>query len=131
MTIWELGRKIKQQYPQYDQMTDFDVGKATLRKYPQYRKQITVEEIRPEVTEEQLKTKGLLGRVGEFIGVEKVGRRIGAGLATLSPEHRKIIERMSPEQQKLITTGGVSRKQFLGGVALAGFIFNGSSLIVC
>jgi len=79
----------------------------------------------PSVTlqsEEEMKTKGLLGKIGSFLGIEKVGRRIGSELAKIDPNQRKNLEYIkSMENQGLIeegvanqlSTGNVNNRQAL------------------
>ena len=120
MTIEEFGQSIKKKYPQYGSMNDHALGKRVLGKYPQYRSLISIKDVSPGITEENLKTKGLLGKVGSFLGIEKVARRAGFELAKLDPEHRKVLERLDPETKKQLETGGVTAKQAVGSAALAG-----------
>lgn len=66
------------------------------------------------------KTKGRVGSVANFLGMEKAGRRIGYGLAMLDPQHRRNLQSLSPEQQEQFKTGGVTGKEFAGSLGLTG-----------
>lgn len=76
------------------------------------------------VSKEDLKTPGKLGSVARFIGVEPLGRYLGAQAAKLSPEHRENLrtlrERSEESAAKELSTGGVSRMQLAGSIAATG-----------
>jgi len=75
----------------------------------------------PTTTSRDLETKGTLGKVSSFLGIEKAGRRIGSSLARLSPSHRRNLETIGQGEREVIETGGVSNREFagsLGNVAL-------------
>lgn len=79
---------------------------------------------------EEMKTQGILGKVGSFLGMEKFGRRLGYGLAGLvSPEYKKNVKYVEEQEKKgtiapgstrQLTTGGVSNVEALGSAALTG-----------
>lgn len=101
----------------------------------------TIEGISPEtidrVRTEEKKT-GVLNKAAEFLGIEKVGRRIGSELVRLTPEGRDLKKmlaqgKITQEQYDQIVTGGVSNKEAIGsgvllGVNLAGGVVAGKLL---
>ena len=75
------------------------------------------------LSEEDFETKGALGGVSRFVGVEPLGRRIGTSLARLDPQQREIIsslEETDPESAELLKTGGVSGRELAGSIAQTG-----------
>lgn len=72
LTIEQFGQTIKKKYPQYADISDADLGQKMLSKYPQYKDMVSASQ--PE-------KKGLgervLGAVGNFTGVSKLGEAIG------------------------------------------------------
>lgn len=72
--------------------------------------------------EEEMKTKGVLGKVADFVGAEKLGRRIGYAAAQIDPQQRQNIETVRQLQgqdaARELQTGGVSDTQALASLAL-------------
>ncbi len=80
-------------------------------------------------TEEELKTKGILGGLGTFFGPEKLGRKIGYALAGLGKQQKETLAKVQQAEQQgfaakgtaeQLKTGGVSRTQALGSLAQTG-----------
>lgn len=66
-----------------------------------------------------------VSKVGSFLGIEKLGRRIGSELVRFTPEGRELrrgVKRgeVTPEQAREVTTGGVTGREALGSAALLG-----------
>lgn len=80
-----------------------------------------------DITKESLKTPGILGKVGEFFGSEKLGRGLGYRLASkLYPDIEQNLQTaqqagtMTPEEAQIMRTGGVSPKQMAGSAIETG-----------
>lgn len=78
----------------------------------------------PSAKAVQADNKGVVSKVAGFLGIEKVGQRIGSELVRFTPEGRKLKElresgQVSEEEFRDITTGGVSTKEAIGSGALA------------
>jgi len=71
MTIEELGKKVKEKYPQYNTYSDLEVGQKTLEKYPVYQNRI-----------DPPKQKSSVSKVIDFfIGSEKgFGQTLGSAV---------------------------------------------------
>jgi len=111
-TLEQFGASIKSKYSQYSDISDAELGQRMLQKFPQYQ---------DIVKQDEFETPGILGKVGSFLGVEKLGRRIGAEIGKLvSPSTDKALKdlvqkgQMTPEEYKNISTLGVSNKEALG-----------------
>lgn len=83
-----------------------------------------INQTEPEVTKEGLKTKGILGAVGEFFGSEKLGRGLGYRLAGKEAQQNIASATESgylrPEEAELLKTGGVSGKEMAGSALQTG-----------
>lgn len=78
-----------------------------------------VKQERQPTIEEDLSTKGWLGKVGSFLGVEKLGRRvgyeIGSRMAGVGEMQKSGV--ISEEDAKRLRTGDVTNKQALASAA--------------
>lgn len=74
----------------------------------------------PTTTADDLQTRGFAGNIANFLGIEKAGRRLGAELAKLDPQHRRNLAQLSEEEREMIGTGGVSNREALGSAANVG-----------
>ncbi len=76
--------------------------------------------IESTVSSKDFEVGGLLGKVSRFLGTEKLGRRIGAGLAKIVPggaEHRKVLARVRAGEEKGFLEPGTLRTLETGGVS--------------
>lgn len=85
------------------------------------------------IREKDLETKGILGKIAKFTGVEPLGRYLGAKAAQLSPKQREIISSLESEgktdEAKLLRTGGISGKQLAGSIAQTGLTAFGGGIL--
>lgn len=68
----------------------------------------------------KMETSGFLGKAARFVGVEPLGRFLGAQAAKLSPEHRKLLSELPQEEAERIGRGDVSGRELAGSVIQTG-----------
>lgn len=76
---------------------------------------------------ESMKTKGALGAVSDFLGIEKAGRRIGYGL--YNKFNPQATEGLSEEDKRTLQTGGVNNKEFAGSLGNVALSLAGGTLL--
>jgi len=81
------------------------------------------------LTNDSFMQKGALGSVSRFLGMEKIGRYAGSKLAMLDPQHRKNLESLTPEEQAMIKSGGVSGKEAIGSAANTALNLAGGTIL--
>jgi hypothetical protein len=148
MTLGELGAKIKQKYPQYQNVPDEELAKQIIEKYPVYKQYITETPTTTQTTAsaaQQYRPKGVLEKVtggatkaGKFLGMKPFGKGIALTLMripglrrVIAPEVAKLEEKISkgsatPEELKAYSEifGGPE----VGGMAPTGRQIIGSAL---
>lgn len=75
--------------------------------------------VQQTITPEEFQVPGILGKIGRFLGPEKLGRRIGAGLAKYGPggaEHRQALATVKEAEEKGFYAPGTTRTLETGGV---------------
>lgn len=77
-----------------------------------------ISDIQPERLPSVQERRGALAKVAGFLGVEKLGTRLGSELAALTPQTRKILQDLPEETAKQIKTGGVETKEAVGSALL-------------
>jgi len=84
MTIDEFGRKIKNKYPQYNDLNDFDLGLRVLKQYPQYLDLIDQNELQgalimiPEPSEIKISPIDVIKEMPA--ATAKIAKKIGRGI---------------------------------------------------
>lgn len=81
------------------------------------------------VQKDEFEGEGKVAGVARFLGIEKAGRRIGAGLAQFDPQHKRNLAQLSEEEQQTIKTGGVSGKEFAGSLGNVALSLAGGSIL--
>lgn len=118
---------------QFDDLSDSMRSKLKMAKASGQSKQAIDDLIKLTSVNERMvqpePTKGFFGGAADFLGIEKLGRRVGYGLAQLDPEHRKRMESLSDEDQEALRTGGVSNRELAGSAANLGLSVVGGGLI--
>lgn len=95
MTYEELGKKVKEKYPQYNNVDDKTLGQKTAEKYPVYQSQIDEYQKQPVETQQQKqstqtatpeKKQGFWSKVGNALtsSEQKFGDTLGQAGAILS-----------------------------------------------
>lgn len=139
LTIQEFGATIKQKYPQYSALSDYDIGQKTLAKYPQYGEKIihtfnvpdvqpqrpNLQKLQQEATIAQKEAKkansvgGFLGNFGksfvENIAPSEVGlgKTIGKVVGNQTDTYSKLIGDVNTQQANLIKA--IREKEAKGG----------------
>lgn len=67
MDLAAFGRKIKEKYPEYADISDEELGRATLEKYPEYADRVVTPSAAPEQAPPPDRSKGFFGRLGDDI----------------------------------------------------------------
>lgn len=88
-----------------------------MRKYGQKPTNFGLTSSKPTLPSKE--DRNIVQKVGGFLGIEKLGRRIGSELVKLTPEGKELKSlkesgQVSPEEYKEITTGGVSNREAIG-----------------
>jgi len=140
LTIQEFGATIKQKYPQYSGISDYEIGQKTLAKYPQYGEKVvktfdvpeTVEtqpnkiaRLQSEAQQAQAEAKkansvgGFLGNFGKAL-VENIapsevglGKTIAKTFGNQSDTYSKIIQDTNNQQANLLKA--IREKEAKGG----------------
>lgn len=141
LTIQEFGATIKQKYPQYSGISDYELGQKTLQKHPQYTDKVThTFDITPVPTQKptytQLKQEADIAQaeskkansVGGFLGnfgkalVENIapsevglGKTIGKLVGNQTDTYSKLIQDTSSQQTNLLKA--IREKEAKGGDA--------------
>jgi hypothetical protein len=90
MNLKEFGKKIKEKYPQYNDIDDEELGQKMITKYPQYQDIVVIEEeTQPILTPEP--KKSFLSKATDFVvGSErKFGQTLGTAASVFSKEINK------------------------------------------
>lgn len=95
MTYQELGRKVKEKYPQYANLSDEKVGELVAQKYSQYKTLLTEEKQETE----KPKDKSFIEKTADFLGIGDFGRGIGQSIFQTTKEAKELQEQPN---QKLI-----------------------------
>lgn len=74
LTVEELGRRTKQKYPQYQNVSDAELGQKVLAKYPQYQAQVAQQQ-------QEQPQRNVAEKLGGLLGVEGFGKSIGTAIA--------------------------------------------------
>lgn len=140
LTIQEFGSTIKQKYPQYSALSDYEIGQKTLAKYPQYGEKVvhtfdvpevvnkpSTQQLQQESQQAQAESKkansvgGFLGNFGKAL-VENIapsevglGKTIGKIAGNNVETYSKIIEDTSNQQVNLLKA--IRNKEAQGGDA--------------
>jgi len=144
MTLGELGTKIKQKYPQYQNVSDEELAKQIIKKYPVYKQYIEETPTTTQTTApsaQQYQPKGIgeriasgTAKVGKFFGMEPFGRGIALTLMripglrrVIAPEVTRLEEKVSkgtatPEELK-----GYS--EIFGGPEIGGMAPTGKQIV--
>lgn len=77
MTLEEFGKKIKEKYPQYQDVSDAELGQKMLIRYPQYNDMVTV-------TKTVIPKKDALTKTSDVLGSIFGGKQIGESIGTLA-----------------------------------------------
>jgi len=91
-----------------------------------------------EITVDQnMQTKGAVGKIGSFLGIEKFGRWAGSQLAKIGPggtEHRATLNYLKEMEKKGIIEAGISKRIATGDVsnkeAIASGLMTAANLIL-
>lgn len=140
LTIQEFGATIKQKYPQYSGISDYEIGQKTLAKYPQYGEKVSHTFDVPEVVEPQpnkiarlqseaqqaqaeaKKANSFAGKLGNFgkalvenIAPSEVGlgKTIAKTFGNQSDTYSKIIQDTNNQQANLLKA--IREKEAKGG----------------
>ena len=104
MTTEEFGQKIKQKYPQYNELSDLEVGQKMLIKYPQYQNTIQ-DDITGNKVDTFLSGHSVLKGISDYIGTTGLGKGLAQGLfLKFTPEGKDLLNRLSTGE---ITTAEV------------------------
>jgi hypothetical protein len=140
LTIQEFGATIKQKYPQYANLTDFEIGQKTLKKFPQYGNNVAttfdVDEVKEDTqtrltraqneaakAQQEAKKAGSLGGLARNFGkalVENIapsqvglGKSVAKIFGNQSETYGKIIGDVNNQQANLLRL--IKEKETKGG----------------
>jgi len=122
MSPEQFAQKIKEKYPQYQNVNDTELANLVVKKYPQYKSQLAQPEPVPE--------KGFLEKAGDvadtLFGGGTIGSAIGTQIAkgNLGQTVQKAVlgRDLSPEEEALVAEGP-TKKQIAGDVLRVGANF--------
>lgn len=134
MTIEEFGKRVREKYPQYNDLSDFDIGQRVLNKYPQYQDLVATSsaEISTPKKATFLSNRPTLKGIGDFLGLTGLAKGAAQVLYFKTKEGRELLERaqrgeITPEELEY-TSGGLATPgevigsgiQTIGTIGLAG-----------
>lgn len=95
------------------------------KKYGQKPTSYGITPISPKVAEAPQEKRGIVEKIGGFLGIERFGKALGQGAFQFTKEKReldKLLEagQISPEEYESITTGGISSKEIVGSAVSTG-----------
>ena len=103
LTIQEFGATIKQKYPQYSTLSDYEIGEKTIAKYPQYNEKVVKTFDVPEVTKQKPNLLQLQQEAQQAQKEAKKANSIGGFLGNFG---KALVENIAPSEVGLGKTIG-------------------------